>query len=116
MLNCPEHEDDMGIDIVVTRNVFEPIPDGASWFGLRNATARALSQQPESTLSHGIDAVATTVFNRNQIARLLQEFRMLAQHADEVTRQNLEDAADFIERGMELVGPGGDCYMAFVGD
>jgi hypothetical protein len=106
----------MGIDITVTRNLFEPFPDDARWFGLEAATARRLSQQPETTLSHGIDAVSSTVFNRNQVTRLLQEFRFLAQQSDKVTRQNLEDAASFIERESSAIGPGADCYAAFIGD
>ena len=100
----------------MTRNLFEPLPDGARWFGLRDATARALGRQPEATLSRGIDVVANTVFNRNQIPRLLQEFQFLAQQSDEVTRQNLEDAASFIEREITAIGPGADCYVSFFGD
>ncbi len=106
----------MGIEIVVTRNLFEPLPDGATWFGLRDATARALGRQPEANLSHGIDAVSDTVFNRSQVSRLLQEFRALAKQSDEVTRKDLEDAASFIERESEAIGSLSDCYVAFIGD
>ena len=106
----------MGIDIVVTRHLFEPPPDGVSWFGLKDATGRALWRQPIGTLSHAIDPAATIVFNRNQVTRLLQEFRFLAKQSDEVTRQNLEDAASFIERETTAIGPGADCYVSFVGD
>ena len=106
----------MGIDIVVTRNLFEPLPNGARSFGLRDATGRALGRQPEATLSHGIDVVSITVLNRNQVTRLLQEFRFLAQQSDEVTRQDLEDAASFIEREITAIGHGADCYVSFLGD
>jgi hypothetical protein len=109
-------EDGMGIDIVVTRNLFEPLPDGARTYGLRDATARALWRQPEATLAHGIDPVSVTVFNRNQVTRLLQELRFMAKESDEVTRQDLEGAAAFIEREMNAIGPGADCYVSFVGD
>lgn len=106
----------MGIDIIVTTNLFEPLRDGASLFGLRDATARALWRQPEQRISQGIDAVSMTVFNRNQVPRLLQEFRFLAEQSDEVTRQDLENAASFIEMEAAAIGPGPDCYVAFFGD
>ena len=106
----------MGIDIAVTRNPLEPIPDDASWFGLNDSTARALSRQPEATLSHGIDAVSTTVFSRKQLNRLLQEFRYLAQQSDEVARRNLEDAASFIEQETSALGQHAECYVVFVGE
>jgi hypothetical protein len=106
----------MGVDIVVTKHLFEPLPDGASWFGLKDATSRALERQADATLSHGIDPVATAVFNRNQVTRLLQELRFLARQSDNLTRQDLEDAASFIERETAAIGPGADCYVAFVGD
>ncbi len=106
----------MGIDIVVTRHLFEPLPDGARWFSLKDATGRALWRQPDATLSHAIDPVSTTVFNRNQVTRLLQEFRFLALQSDEVTRQNLEGAASFIERETGAIGAGADCYVSFHGD
>jgi hypothetical protein len=109
-------EVDMGIDIVVTPGLFEPLPKDARWFSLKQATTRALELQPEATLSHGIDRVSITVFNRNQVTRLLQEFRYLAQQSDDVTRQNLEDAASFIEEETSAIGPGPDCYVSFVGD
>jgi len=47
---------------------------------------------------------------------LLQEFRFLARQADVVTRENLEDAASFIELEIGAIGPGADCYVSFVGD
>lgn len=106
----------MGFEIVVTRELFTPVPGGVPSFGLRDATARALSRQPEGTLSNAIDPVSMAVFNRNQALRLLQEFRFLAQRSDEVTRQDLEDAASFIERGMEAIGPNPARYVVFVGD
>jgi hypothetical protein len=106
----------MGIDIVVTRHLFEPLPEGVSWFSLTDATGRALSRQPDATLTHAIDPVSTTVFNRNQVTRLVQEFRFLARQSDDVTRQNLEEAATFIERETAAIGPGADCYVSFRGD
>jgi len=105
----------MGIDIAVTKHLFEPLPEGVSWFGLKDATGRALGRQPDATLSHAIDPVSMTVFNRNQVTRLLQEFRFLAKQSDEVTRQDLEDAATFIERETAAIGPGADCYVSFHG-
>jgi hypothetical protein len=106
----------MAVEIVVTRDLFTPLPADASSFGLKDATARALRRQPEATLSHGIDAVGETVFNRNQQTRLLQEFRFLADQSDEVTRRDLEDAASFIERETNAIGPGADGYVTFIGD
>lgn len=106
----------MGIEIVVTNSLFEPLLDGGTSFSLKDATARTLWRQPEATLSRGIDAILTTVFNRNQVTRLLQEFRHIAQASDEVTRQDLNDAATFIERETSAIDPGADCYVAFLGD
>jgi hypothetical protein len=106
----------MGIDIVVTADLFKPWPEGASWFSLREGAAHALERQPEATLSYGIDRVSITVFNRRQVTRLLQEFRFLARQSDEVNRQNLEDAASFIEQETSAIGPGADWYVSFVGD
>jgi hypothetical protein len=106
----------MGIDIVVTRKLFEPWPKDANRFSLKDATTRALERQQDGTLSRAIDRVSITVFNRNQVTRLLQEFRFLGQQSDEVTRQNLEDAASFIERESSAIGSGPDSYVSFVGD
>ena len=106
----------MGIDIVVTRHLFRPWPKDAHWFSLKDATARALERQGDATLSHAIDRVSITVFNRKQVTRLLQEFRFLGQQSDQVTRQDLEDAASFIERESSAIGNGPDCYVSFVGD
>jgi hypothetical protein len=106
----------MGIDLFVTKSLLEPLPDSGTLFGVRDPTARALWRQPESTLSGGIDPVGMTVFNRGQVPRLLQEFRVLARESDERTRQDLEDAAAFIEAGMAAMGPGPDCYVVFLGD
>jgi hypothetical protein len=108
--------DAMGIAVVVTKNVLEPLPDGGTSFGLRDPAARAVGRQPESTLSAGIDPVGTTVFNRGQVSRLLQEFRALARQSDQRTRQDLEDAAVFIEAEMAAIGAGLDCYVVFLGD
>ena len=106
----------MGIDVVVTRSLYEPLPDGGTSFGVREPTARALWRQPESTLSGGIHPVGTTVFNQGQVPRLLQEFRLLAEQSDEPTRQDLEGAAAFIESEMAAIGPGLECYVLFLGD
>lgn len=106
----------MGIDIVVTRHLFERLPEAAARFSLKDATARALCRQPDSALSHAIDPVSTTVFNRNQVIRLLQEFRFLAQESGDGTRQDLEDAASFIEQEVNAIGPGADCYVSLLGD
>ncbi len=106
----------MGIDIAVTKHLFEPLPEGVSWFSLKDATGRALWRHPDATLSHAIDPVSMTVFNRNQVTRLLQEFRFLAKQSDEVTKQDLEEAATFIERETAAIGPGADCYVSFHGD
>lgn len=106
----------MGIDLVVTKSLSAPLPEGGALFGVRDPTARALWRQPESTLSGGIDPVGMTVFNRGQVPRLLQEFRVLARESDERTRQDLEDAAAFIEAGMAAIGAGRDCYVVFLGD
>ena len=106
----------MGIDIVVTRKLFQPWPKDANWFSLKDATARALERQQDGTLSYAIDQVSITVFNRNQVTRLLQELRFLGQQSDLVTRQDLEDAASFIERESSAIGTGPDCYVSFVGD
>ena len=48
--------------------------------------------------------------------RLLQEFRVLARESDERTRQDLEDAAAFIEAGIAAIGAGFPCYVVFLGD
>ena len=95
----------MGIDIIVTKRLFEPLPEGIRSFGLKDATSRALWRQPEATLSSGIDPVATAVFNRNQVTRLLQEFRVLALESDHVTAKDLADAAAFIERESTVDRP-----------
>lgn len=92
-----------------------PLPDGGTSFGLRDLAARALSRQPESTLSGGIHPVWMTVFNPGQVSRLLQEFRVLATRSDERTRQDLEGAADFIESQMATFA-GSECYVVFLGD
>lgn len=53
----------------------------------------------------------TAEFGRRQEPR-----RVLAKQSDEVTRQDLEAAASFIEREMEAIGPSPDRYVAFIGD
>ena len=106
----------MGIQIVVTSNLFEPIPAGANQFGLRDATARSLSRQPEAALSHAIAPWSDTVFNGEQVPRLLQEFRFLAKDSDDVIRGDLEEAASFIEGEIDRVGHGRHCYIVFLGD
>jgi len=80
----------MGIEIVITSTLFEPIPEGANQFGLRDATARSLSRQPETALSHGIAPWSDTAFNGEQVPRLLQE--------------------------IDRVGRGHHCYVVFLGD
>ncbi len=106
----------MGISVVVTKDVLEPLPDGRTSFGIRDPAARALWRQPDGTLSGGIDPVGMTVFNRGQVSRLLQEFRVLVAQSDERTRQDLEDAAAFIESEMAAIGAGLECYVVFLGD
>src|SRR5687768_5137540 len=106
----------MGIDVLVTKSLLAPLPEGEASFVLRDPTARALWRQTESMLSSGIDPVAMTVFNQRQVPRLLQEFRALARGSDGRTRQDLEDAAAFIEAGMAAIGAGPDCYVVFLGD
>ncbi len=87
-----------------------------NWLSLTDATARALERQLDGTLSHAIDRVSITVFNRSQVTRLLQEFRFLGEQSDQVTRQDLKDAASFIERESSAIGTGPDCYVSFFGD
>ena len=77
---------------------------------------RVGARQPESALSAGIDPVWTAVFNPGQVPRLLQEFRVLAKQSDERTRQDLEEAAVFIESEIAAIGAGSECHVVFLGD
>ena len=62
----------------------------------------------------GINPVSIAVFNASQVTRLLQEFQFLAQQSDQTTRQDLEDAATFIEH--EIMAIGGNGFVSFIGD
>lgn len=106
----------VGISIFVTRALFQPVAADASSFQLSDAAARALERQAETSLSHGIDAVGTTVFNRRQTARLVQELEAAARGADDRTRINLEEAGSFIEDQMTGLGSSADRYVVLIGD
>ena len=104
----------MAISVVVRRKLREPIPPDVQSFELRDATARVLGRQPESTLASGIQEYTDAVFNASQVIRLLQEFRFLGQQSDHATRRDLEDAASFIER--EIAATVGNGFVFFIGD
>ena len=104
----------MGITIIVVKELLEPPPQAIRSFDLGDATARALGRQPENTLSSAIQPYTSAAFNTQQVIRLLQELRVLGRQSDDAIRQDLEDAASFIER--ETTGLLGSSFVVFLGD
>jgi hypothetical protein len=104
----------MGVGIAVVQTLFEPLSN-ADRYVLRDATTWALGRQDKTMLVSGIVSWTDTVFNSEQVPRLVQELRAIGRQEalDDRARTELEGAAEFVER--EVAGKS-QCFVVFLGN
>ncbi len=92
----------MGVAMCIIERLFEALSD-SDLYVLRDRTVQVLMRQ-EGMLASAIVPWTDAVFNSEQVGRLAQEFRAIAeqQSLEDRTRRELAEAAELIER--EAVG------------